>query len=82
MRENVLEPMGLNASYNPGDFDADEIQNVATLYQKQKDSVWNEDGPYVAQIDDYRGVPQDPNKVLITNPTFSPPSRWNRWMTM
>lgn len=68
MRENVLEPMGLNASYNPGDFDADEIQNVATLYQKQKDSVWNEDGPYVAQIDDYRGVPQDPNKVLITNP--------------
>lgn len=68
MRENVLEPMGLNASYNPGDFDADEIQNVATLYQKQKDGVWNEDGPYVAQIDDYRGVPQDPNKVLITNP--------------
>lgn len=24
--------------------------------------------PYIAQIDDYRGVPQDPNKVLITNP--------------
>ena len=68
MRENVLEPMGLKASYNPGDFDADEIQNVATLYQKQTDGVWDEDGPYIAQIDDYRGVPQDPNKVLITNP--------------
>ena len=55
MRENVLEPMGLKASYNPGDFDADEIQNVATLYQKQTDGVWDEDGPYIAQIDDYRG---------------------------
>lgn len=44
--------MGLKASYNPGDFDADEIQNVATLYQKQTDGVWDEDGPYIAQIDD------------------------------
>lgn len=68
MRENVLEPMGLKASYNPGDFDAEEIQNVATLYQKQTNGVWDESGPYIAQIDDYRGVPQDPNKVLITNP--------------
>ncbi len=68
MKKNVLEPMGLKASYNPGDFDAEEIKNVAVLYQKQTDGVWNVDGPYIPQIDDYRGVTQDPNKVLITNP--------------
>lgn len=68
MKENVLEPMGLAASYNPGDFDAEEIKNVAVLYQKQTNGVWDENGPYVAMIDDYRGQVQDPNKVLITNP--------------
>lgn len=68
MKKNVLEPMGIDASYNPGDFDEEEIKNVAVLYQKQTNGVWNEAGPYIAQIDDYRGEVQDPNKVLITNP--------------
>ena len=63
MKENVLEPMGINASYNPGDFTAEEIKDLAVLYQ-----VVEEGGEYVAQIDDYRGEVQDPNKVLITNP--------------
>lgn len=63
MKENVLEPMGINASYNPGDFTAEEIKDLAVLYQ-----VVEEGGDYVAQIDDYRGQVQDPNKVLITNP--------------
>ena len=63
MKENVLEPMGLKASYNPGHFTADEIKDMAVLYQ-----VLEENGPLVAQIDDYRGEVQDPNKVLITNP--------------
>ena len=63
MKENVLEPMGLKASYNPGHFTAEEIKDLAVLYQAVE-----ENGPALAQIDDYRGVPQDPNKVLITNP--------------
>ena len=63
MKENVLEPMGINASYNPGDFTAEEIKDLAVLYQAVE-----ENGPALAQIDDYRGVPQDPNKVLITIP--------------
>ena len=63
MKKNVLEPMGINASYNPGDFTAEEIKDMAVLYQ-----VVEKGGDYVAQIDDYRGVAQDPNKVLITNP--------------
>lgn len=63
MKENVLEPMGLKASYNPGHFTAEEIKDMAVLYQ-----VLEEGGPIVPQIDDYKGQVQDPNKVLITNP--------------
>ena len=63
MKKNVLEPMGINASYNPGDFTAEEIKDMAVLYQ-----VVEKGGDYVAQIDDYQGVPQNPNYVLITNP--------------
>lgn len=63
MKKNVLEPMGIGASYNPGDFTAEEIKDLAVLYQ-----VAEEGGPYIAQIDDYRGQVQDPNYVLITNP--------------
>ena len=63
MKENVLEPMGLRASYNPGHFTAEEIKDMAVLYQ-----VMEEGGEYVAQIDDYKGEVQDPNYVLITNP--------------
>ena len=68
MKENVLEPMGIKASYNPGDFDANEIQKLSAIYQKQSGGVWDKDGPYIAQVDDYRGQVQDHDKVLITNP--------------
>ena len=63
MKEYVLEPMGLRASYNPGHFTAEEIKDMAVLYQ-----VLEEGGDYVAQIDDYKGQVQDPDYVLITNP--------------
>lgn len=68
MKANVLEPMGIGASYNPGDFDAEEIRKLSPIYQKQSGGQWDAAGPYVAQIDDYRGQVQDHDKVLITNP--------------
>lgn len=68
MKENVLEPMGIGASYNPGDFDAEEIQTLSAIYQKQSGGVWDKSGPYIAQIDNYQGQVQDHDKVLITNP--------------
>ena len=61
MKENVLEPLGIDASYNVGDFDKDLIKNVSVLYKKSDDSdAWNTKGPWNAKIDDYRGVVQDP----------------------
>ncbi|MGE4276774.1 MAG: serine hydrolase [Lawsonibacter sp.] len=70
MKANILEPMGIKASYNPGDFDADEIKNVSVLYQKMQKNVWDVTGPYVAQIDDYRGQVPDRNEVIVTNPVL------------
>ena len=72
MKENVLEPMGIDASYNVGDFDAELIKNVSVLYQKcNDDDVWNTTGPWAAKIDDYKGVVQDPGYMLVTNPDLA-----------
>ncbi len=68
LKENVLEPMGLGASFNVGDFSAEELHQLSPLYQKRKDDVWNSTLPWQAQIDDYNDVPQPKNQVLITNP--------------
>lgn len=68
MKANVLEPMGLKASYNPGDLTAEELKNLSPIYQKQTNEVWDKSGPFIAQIDDFQGQVQDRNKTLITNP--------------
>ncbi len=55
MKRLLLEPMGLRGGYNPSEFSAMEIDNVATLYRKRTvdTEVWNADGPWIAQVDDY-----------------------------
>ena len=56
MRELVLDPMGLTGGYNPADLSRTSIVNLATLYRKATagdEQVWNPDGPWVAQTDDY-----------------------------
>lgn len=68
MKAEVLEPMGMKASYNPGDFTAEELKDLSPIYQKQTNEVWDKSGPFIAQIDDFQGQVQDHNKVLITNP--------------
>lgn len=69
MKENVLEPLGIEASYNVGDFDEELIKSVSELYKKcDNNDVWIPAGPWVAKIDNYKGVVQDPNQMLVTNP--------------
>jgi CubicO group peptidase (beta-lactamase class C family) len=56
MRELVLDPTGLTGGYNPADLSRTSIVNLATLYRKATagdEQVWNPDGPWVAQTDDY-----------------------------
>lgn len=55
MKRLLLEPMGLRGGYNPAEFSAAEIDDVATLYRKRTTDteLWNPDGPWFAQVDDY-----------------------------
>lgn len=68
MRKYVFEPLGAQASFNPGDFDQDQIDHLAAIYKRCKNGVWAADQPWAAQMDDYQGKLQDPDVVLISNP--------------
>ncbi len=60
MERLVLAPLGIPGGFNPADFPRAELDNVATLYRKAQSvdgrEVWNPDGPWVAQVDDYAGT--------------------------
>ena len=75
MRRLVLDPMNLKGGFHPADFSANDLGNVATLYRKRSGDdgkeVWNPNGPWVAQTDDYlTAAPAPralPNYVIGTN---------------
>lgn len=53
MRETVLEPLGLQASYNVCDLSATQPERLATLYRKRDSKeVWRPNGEWVPQLDD------------------------------
>ncbi|WP_229259601.1 serine hydrolase domain-containing protein [Duganella aceris] len=55
MRRLLLGPMQLRGGYNPSEFSAAELADVATLYRKRAvdSEEWNPAGPWIAQVDDY-----------------------------
>jgi CubicO group peptidase (beta-lactamase class C family) len=80
MKRLLLTPMGLHGGYNPSEFSAEDLSNVAALYRKRTTDteVWDANGPWIAQVDDYSARPPAPpvgiaNYVVGTNATpFSP----------
>lgn len=55
-REAVLEPLGMNASYNVQDFADEDFIDIATLYRKRNNGSWDANGPWYAQgPDQYEG---------------------------
>lgn len=56
MRRLVIDPLGMTGGYNPAELPRSTIVNLATLYRKASAGdvqVWNPDGPWVPQTDDY-----------------------------
>ena len=55
MKRLLLAPMGLRGGYNPSEFSAEDLANVATIYRKRTvdTEVWDAGGPWIAQVDDY-----------------------------
>ncbi|MFC5552011.1 serine hydrolase domain-containing protein [Massilia aerilata] len=80
MRRLLVEPLGLHAGYNPSELPPEDIANIATLYRKRTvdTEVWDANGPWIAQADDYSRSPPSPppgieRYVIGANATpFSP----------
>jgi CubicO group peptidase (beta-lactamase class C family) len=80
MQRLLLQPLGLQAGYNPSALPPPALANLATLYRKRTTDteVWNANGPWIAQVDDYSARPPAPppgieNYVIGDNATpFSP----------
>ena len=81
MKRTVLDPLGVKGGFHPADLSPMDLANVATLYRKRSvvdgKEVWNPDGPWVAQVDDYSTEPPQPRAlpdyVIGTNGTLFGP---------
>ncbi len=78
MDRYVLAPLGVDASFNVRNLSDAAFSELATLYRRQRDGVWERTAPWCAQVDDYGGVRPDlpaglDAYVIGTNGTlFSP----------
>lgn len=68
MKQWVLQPMGMGASFNVGDFSVEELHYLSPIYQTKNHGRWDALQPWQAQIDDYQDQTQPRDQVLITNP--------------
>ncbi|THC43540.1 serine hydrolase [Massilia sp. Mn16-1_5] len=62
MQRLLLQPLGLTAGYNPSALPPQALNNLATLYRKRTTDteVWDPNGPWIAQVDDYSTRPPAP----------------------
>lgn len=62
MQRLLLQPLGIVAGYNPSALPAAALENLATLYRKRTTDteIWNANGPWIAQVDDYSAKPPAP----------------------
>ncbi len=80
MARLLLQPLGLDAGYNPSVLPPAALERLATLYRKRTldTETWNPEGPWIAQVDDYSArAPAAPAGIATyvpgTNATpFSP----------
>lgn len=80
MARLVLEPLGLGGGYDPARIAASRQGDIATLYRKATPGdiqVWDPNGPWVPQVDDYSRLPPvpriPPGYVPGTNGTLAGP---------
>lgn len=53
---HVLAPLAVDASFNVRNLSDQGIRNLAALYRRQRNGVWDASAPWVVQVDDLRGV--------------------------
>lgn len=62
----LLQPLGLQAGYNPAALPPAALANLATLYRKRTvdTEIWDANGPWIAQVDDYSARPPAPPPAI------------------
>ena len=55
MKQAVLAPLRIAGSFNAEELSEEEIGNMAVLYRKRDGDIWDSNGRWVAQVDDYQG---------------------------
>ena len=58
--QQVLAPLGVDASFNVCSLSDAGLRNLAPLYRRQLAGVWDVTAPWCAQVDDLRGVRPPP----------------------
>jgi CubicO group peptidase (beta-lactamase class C family) len=66
MQSEVLRPLGIAGGYTPETLSPADYRHLAVLYRKGSESHWNPAGPWVAQVDDYQGIPPAPRAELAS----------------
>ena len=66
MQTAVLRPLGIAGGFTPETLSPSDIVHVAVLYRKGRDDVWEPNGPWVPQVDDYQGKMPTPRAGLDT----------------
>jgi CubicO group peptidase (beta-lactamase class C family) len=64
MQQQVLQPLGIAGGFTPETLTPADIAHVAVLYRKARNDVWDPNGPWVPQVDDYQGKTPTPRAGL------------------
>jgi CubicO group peptidase (beta-lactamase class C family) len=64
MQRILFVPLGITATFDPAQLSPQDQARVATLYRKRTEvngkEVWNSNGPWIAQVDDFSAAPPKP----------------------
>ncbi len=76
IKSAILDPMEMEASFNLGDFDSEDLYNLGAVYKKINNGYWDSNGPWVAQVDDYKDLwfyrPSADYKIGVNATVFFP----------
>lgn len=75
-KEHIFKDLAIKADYTVGNFTPQEFKKLGAIYQKNKNGVWQENGPWIAQIDDYQGKQPQADMVYVQNPDHRETDKW------
>lgn len=68
-KEHILKQLDISADYLVSNFTDEEFAKLGTIYRKvDKNGVWDENGLWYPQIDDYRGIRPEIDTANLQNP--------------